>query len=48
MYESGGRYFETLSEASAYANWIATISGLIIAVTLVEKTSTNTTKGESK
>lgn len=32
MYESGGRVFHTLAEACAYANFIAKVSGLIIAV----------------
>lgn len=32
MYESGGRVFHTLEEAIAYANFIAKVSGLIIAV----------------
>lgn len=32
MYISGGRVFHTLGEACAYANFIAQVSGLIIAV----------------
>ena len=32
MYESGGRVFHTLAEAKAYADFIALISGYIIAV----------------
>lgn len=32
MYISGGRVFHTLEEATAYANFIAKISGFIIAV----------------
>ena len=32
MYEAGGRVFHTLEEAIAYANFIAKISGLIVAV----------------
>lgn len=32
MYESGGRVFHTLEEATAYANFIAKISGLILGV----------------
>lgn len=32
MYISGGRVFHTLQEATAYANFIAQISGFIIAV----------------
>jgi hypothetical protein len=32
MFVSGGRVFHTLGEACAYADFIARISGLIIAV----------------
>lgn len=32
MFISGGRVFHTLGEACAYADFIARISGLIIAV----------------
>jgi len=31
-YRVEGRNFATLAEASAYANWIAKVSGLIVAV----------------
>jgi hypothetical protein len=32
MYVSGGRVFQTLDEACAYANFIFKISGFIVAV----------------
>jgi hypothetical protein len=32
MYESGGKVFQTMDEAIAYANFIAKISRIIVAV----------------
>lgn len=37
MYVSGGRVFHTLGEACAYANFIAKVSGLIVAVEKLTK-----------
>ena len=42
MYESGGKVFQTMAEAVAYANFIAKISRVIVAVERIKEWSTYT------